>query len=834
MDSPDRMSWTPSSSVKKRKRDEFIETCIHIRIPGAYPESPGEGINYLHGSQYMISPTPPARINHPRLSPDAQARGAMFNNENVPASLRRLFQIAASVGSTLQAISSSAVDTLAGPSGRAAQFFQNNCGSLYTAVEAIGNTAKRLKLTVRRQPVDQPATASSAQPPSTPPQRISRFVNRTPTPAFRTQSSILRQTRDTGFRKVKKTLRWVEDQQIINDASNDMIRHQTGQLSSASDDQINEQPILNIHFSRDSIPYEEPMLDEFEIPEPYLSPIQDRPEARSFIPTSPVPLMSGALPCPADQALDLTISSVDDQDALPYRADEGTDLTNSFIDNPETFSENSICSSSLPHTDDPSEISSLRSSQYVDSVTSSLLVGLDEEDLLGIETREEKKARKKQEAKEAKARKRQADMEAYAEMTGRAKALPSGHFSRQLRALCSTDQIPKPPKKSVAFYNSPGTSFPITLIKEYNSEDALTPPIQPYNRVPISGLPATPSLRRLKSVAVSPPVTPENVASSLSSLGVSSRRSSSRLDQIAAEEQVKRDQAAALEAKEAERKAQEEAARRAAEEAREAEERIRLGIRRMPRRAVIEPLTASWEDQVARAMQTGSLQREVARTSTGEIIKRRDFGYVLPQDGIDDPAGWLNDTMITAYLQAVVDYGQTMRGVRRGTLPKIHAFSTFFYTNLTTKGYESVRRWATRAKFGGKDLLDMEKIFIPINKGGNHWVLAHINPQTKTIEYFDSFHGSARSVFDNIKVWLKAELRDAFVDSEWTLSQNGGPTQSNGSDCGVFCATTAKMIVLGVDPKAFSADDIPTQRRRMLAEIMNGGFSGDFVPSVEF
>lgn len=255
----------------------------------------------------------------------------------------------------------------------------------------------------------------------------------------------------------------------------------------------------------------------------------------------------------------------------------------------------------------------------------------------------------------------------------------------------------------------------------------------------------------------------------------------------------------------------------------------------MPTSAVIQPLTAAWDDEVARAMQTAlSSQRELARTSAGESIRRRDFGHVLPQSGIDPPAGWLNDTIITAYLQAVVDYGQKMRGVRRGALPKVHAFNTFFYKNLSEKGYDSVRRWATRAKFGGKDLLNMEKIFIPINKGGNHWVLAHVNPQSKIIEYFDSFHGSAGPVFDRIKTWLHGELRDAFVDSEWTLLQGQGPVQRNVSDCGVFCTTTAKMIVLGVDPMAFSAADMPTQRRRMLAELMNGGFEGDFTPDIVF
>ncbi|KAI4167453.1 MAG: hypothetical protein LQ343_007201 [Gyalolechia ehrenbergii] len=805
MDSPDRMSWTPSSSAKKRKYDEFIDTCVHIRIPGAYPSSPEGATHYLRGSQYQISPTPASRFIRPGLSAEPQFHHAMFDNETLPPSLRRLYQMVANVGSAVHAISSSAVGTLAGPGGRAARYIENNFGPLYAAVEAIGNGAKRIKLTLSRQSLDQPSASPSAPLPSTPPRRISRCVNRTPTPAFRTQSSILRQTRDTSFRKVKKTLRWVEDQQFINEASHDMIRYQNNHLSSAYGNQANEQSMPNVEYSHEPVPNQYAVSDGIDDSELYISPIQDHPQAHNQ--TSFEPVMSGA---------------------LPYGAEEVSDLTTISVDDRETFSDDSFPSELMLNGDEPSHIASTPSSEYSDSVTSSFLEGLDEEDLRGVETREEKKARKKQEAKETFA-------------TIKATHRTSRTFSKQLQAINHIEPSPRPPKKSVAFYNSPRTGFPVTLVKEYSSEDALTPPIKPYNGVPISKVPTTPSgnaktsLRRLKSVAVSPPVTPENIASNLSSLGVSNRRSSTRLDLIAAEEQVKRDQAAALEAEEAEKKAKEEAAQRAADEARQAEERIRLGTRRMPTGAVIQPLTAAWEDEVARAMQTGlSSQRELARTSAGESIRRRDFGHVLPQSGVDSPAGWLNDTIISAYLQAVVDYGQKMRDVRRGALPKVHAFNTFFYKNLSDKGYDGVRRWATRAKFGGKDLLNMEKIFIPINKGGNHWVLAHINPQSKTIEYFDSFHGSSGSVFDNIKVWLRGELRDAFVDSEWTLSQGRGPIQRNGSDCGVFCTTTAKMIVLGVDPMAFSADDIPTQRRRMLAELMNGGFDGDFVPNIKF
>lgn len=53
MDSPDRMSWTPSSSAKKRKHDDFVENSIHIRIPGAFPHTP-ESIVVSARDQYLV------------------------------------------------------------------------------------------------------------------------------------------------------------------------------------------------------------------------------------------------------------------------------------------------------------------------------------------------------------------------------------------------------------------------------------------------------------------------------------------------------------------------------------------------------------------------------------------------------------------------------------------------------------------------------------------------------------------------------------------------------------------------------------------------------------
>ncbi|KAL8957111.1 MAG: hypothetical protein Q9183_006146, partial [Haloplaca sp. 2 TL-2023] len=565
--------------------------------------------------------------------------------------------------------------------------------------------------------------------------------------------------------------------------------------------------------------------------------ISDIPEGewRPVYSPASAPMMSGALPPlprPLPPALACFPSDDEpmeiDDDISEFDSRDGYDSDRSPLQNLRDTSPSSV------------------SSDGSDSITSVNLLGLHREELNLMESAKVKR-RRKREKRAVEAETRAANRKAHEEYA----AKHPDYILNGLRKLQQLSARPFSPKKNVVFYNDPKTGEPVQIIKEFDQYNAITPPVKPY--VPTTKasapairvdklretlhhghpLPATPST----SGDISSPSSTSKLDSKLtqaidtpSRLQSSVRRTSRRHSDLEIAAQFERDQAAA----EAERLAKEEAERKALEEARQQEERVRLGVRRMPSGPVIEPLSSDWDEKVTATMRVGlSSSRELAQTSTGTPLNRRDLGHVLPQRG-DDPSGWLNDNIILAYLQAVVDHGKKVRGVKRGELPKVHAFNSFLYNNCKERGYESVRNWATRARFGGKKILEMEKIFIPINKNGNHWVLIHINPQTKTIEYFDSFHGIPNEAFRVTKTWLAGELKEAWVESEWTFLAGGGPLQNNASDCGVFVSTTAKMIVLGVEPMAFSAREMPLQRRRMVAELLNGGFEGDFAPNVVF
>lgn len=257
--------------------------------------------------------------------------------------------------------------------------------------------------------------------------------------------------------------------------------------------------------------------------------------------------------------------------------------------------------------------------------------------------------------------------------------------------------------------------------------------------------------------------------------------------------------------------------------------------RRRATKPVITPLPARWETKVESALKGANLAQAVANTTTGLPITRGDLISIVTPGRSSVSHTWLNDAAIDAYLQLVVDHGMSLTAAgatprrRRGAPPKYHAFSTHFYSTLRERGPAAVKTWADKALLGGPRLLESECIFIPVHQGA-HWTLLVLSPTQRTIEYFDSLGGRPAGFVAVAKRWLASELGDQYVEAEWRVLESRSPQQRNGFDCGVFLSTTAKMVVLGIEPECYGQADIQTQRRRMVAELINGGFRGDLAP----
>jgi sentrin-specific protease 1 len=171
-------------------------------------------------------------------------------------------------------------------------------------------------------------------------------------------------------------------------------------------------------------------------------------------------------------------------------------------------------------------------------------------------------------------------------------------------------------------------------------------------------------------------------------------------------------------------------------------------------------------------------------TPENAVVVENEFGKLSGRDIHRlQPGSWLNDEIINYYNLMVRERSlrpETMVNSRttRTTakeFPRVHVFNTFFYSLLSSRGYPGVRRWTKKAKV---NLFEMDRVIIPINKGGLHWVLCVINVTQKRIEYYDSLASEGvsndnRAVLENVKMFMqeeaKAQKMSADDVAQWTF-----------------------------------------------------------------
>ncbi|KAF5859580.1 hypothetical protein ETB97_002755 [Aspergillus alliaceus] len=238
----------------------------------------------------------------------------------------------------------------------------------------------------------------------------------------------------------------------------------------------------------------------------------------------------------------------------------------------------------------------------------------------------------------------------------------------------------------------------------------------------------------------------------------------------------------------------------------------------------VRPLSKEWMSRVSSAMSAAS-NRTIATSVSGDPLTKKDLSTCFT------PLAWLNDEVINSYLSLIVDYlRRTNHNNGRSDKPRFHAFNTFFFSTMRDKGYQSVRRWATRAKIGGASLLHVDTVFVPVHNSA-HWTLIIIKPMERTIENFDSLGGPSPRHVAVMQDWLRNELGPRYVEEEWRVLPSVSPQQDNGSDCGVFLLSTAKAVAIGLEPLSYCARDIVLLRKKIVAELMAGGLEGDFDPA---
>jgi sentrin-specific protease 1 len=165
-----------------------------------------------------------------------------------------------------------------------------------------------------------------------------------------------------------------------------------------------------------------------------------------------------------------------------------------------------------------------------------------------------------------------------------------------------------------------------------------------------------------------------------------------------------------------------------------------------------------------------------------------------------------------------------------------HAYGTGFVGRLIETieeveryNYEGVRRWSR--KVPGKNLFDLDKLFIPINQDNAHWMLVLVSFQECCIRFYDSQKGDRRSGPDQKYLrWINMYICDKHKlplhDWKSEVTPPETPTQRNGYDCGVFVCSFVELIIAG-RPLTFCQEDVTRNRNCIAWTLIQAGKTDD-------
>lgn len=174
------------------------------------------------------------------------------------------------------------------------------------------------------------------------------------------------------------------------------------------------------------------------------------------------------------------------------------------------------------------------------------------------------------------------------------------------------------------------------------------------------------------------------------------------------------------------------------------------------------------------------VQKALASRENVQLMNRDNIEITVRDFKTLAPRRWLNDTIIEFF----------MKYIEKST-PNTVAFNSFFYTNLSERGYQGVRRWMKRKK---TQLDKLDKIFTPINLNQSHWALGIIDLKKKTIAYVDSLSNGPNAmgfaILTDLQKYVIEESKHT-IGEDFDLIHLDCPQQPNGYDCGIYvCMNT--------------------------------------------
>ena len=185
------------------------------------------------------------------------------------------------------------------------------------------------------------------------------------------------------------------------------------------------------------------------------------------------------------------------------------------------------------------------------------------------------------------------------------------------------------------------------------------------------------------------------------------------------------------------------------------------------------------------------------------------------------PGIWLNDEIINYYFQLLQDKD-----------PNAWYLSTFFMPTLVNAesgyNYKNVRRWSQGRTRSNRhiNLLQLTRMYIPINHSNLHWTLIVVDIPGKNILHLDSLlprrYGEeyCKSILQYIQDETADKQQIPIEVAQWTITMGTTqPQQENEVDCGMYVIMYADCLHHNIPLRLIEAGHIPILRQLVAISI---------------
>lgn len=195
--------------------------------------------------------------------------------------------------------------------------------------------------------------------------------------------------------------------------------------------------------------------------------------------------------------------------------------------------------------------------------------------------------------------------------------------------------------------------------------------------------------------------------------------------------------------------------------------------------------------------------------------------------------------------------------LKRWKLKRV-AFMTVVFSNMVKKEYDTWRAAKPKTKYTlhkllvefGKGVLpphggtqwiwnvDVDRLYVPVHVGGNHWITLCISFVTRNIDVFDS-SGRRRykevDAFSHmvpriVKAVQPSKYQKDFNVTAYSVSYVPmGKLNTRGCDCGVYALKFIECHSLGLDIKLVHDENIREARHKILWDLWEAGNDPELV-----